>query len=233
MGATDLGKMPRISMMVCPSTSSATLRVLENGALKPARRRLRASSRATWSVPIQKQPMAISRSRGYSTGRHLGPRADAQEVDAAQASDQLLLGQGARKPRDVGVALGGEVGRGALVDALDQEDLQAILGERKSGQREAPSAPVFHLRQDGLRRHQVEMATARVLEQGDVVGTKPTRHSAADQVVEIPSTFSARMAPLAIGRRMPPTPSKAVSRQSTKILARRAASSSASRVSGV
>src|ERR1700730_16932650 len=38
---------------------------------------------------------------------------------------------------------------------------------------------------DGLRGHQIEMPAARVLEEGDVVGAEPSRHPAADQVVEV------------------------------------------------
>ncbi len=62
------GKMPRISIMISPSTSSATLRVFENGALNTGTPRSRAPRRgATWLVPMQKQPTASSRSAAAST----------------------------------------------------------------------------------------------------------------------------------------------------------------------
>ena len=50
--------MPRISMMISASTSSATLRVLENGALKTGMPRPRAACRSIWLVPMQKAPIA-------------------------------------------------------------------------------------------------------------------------------------------------------------------------------
>ena len=53
--------IPRISMMISASTSSATLRVFENGALKTGMPRSCAASRSTWLVPMQKHPMPVSR----------------------------------------------------------------------------------------------------------------------------------------------------------------------------
>src|SRR4029077_7594331 len=47
------------------------------------------------------------------------------------------------------------------------------------------SVAVVERGHDGLRGHQIEMSAARVLEEGDVVGAEPSRHPAADQVVEI------------------------------------------------
>ena len=54
--------MPRSSITTSPITSSATLRVLEKGALKTGMARLRVASRSTWLVPMQKHPTVISRS---------------------------------------------------------------------------------------------------------------------------------------------------------------------------
>ena len=78
----DLSQMPscircvfsvrrRASDRISPSTSSTTLRVLENGALKTATPRAAASTRSTWLVPMQKQPTArrsfpASRERGVT-----------------------------------------------------------------------------------------------------------------------------------------------------------------------
>ncbi len=47
--------------MISAITSSATLRVLLNGALKTLTPRWPAASRATWFVPMQKAPSASSR----------------------------------------------------------------------------------------------------------------------------------------------------------------------------
>jgi len=52
--------MPRRSITTSASTSSATLRVLENGALKTGMPRSRAAPTSTWSVPMQKAPTAMS-----------------------------------------------------------------------------------------------------------------------------------------------------------------------------
>ena len=47
-------------MTISAMVSSATLRVLENGALNTGMPMRRAASRSTWLVPTEKQPMAIS-----------------------------------------------------------------------------------------------------------------------------------------------------------------------------
>ena len=95
--ATDFGKMPRISMMIWPITSSATLRVLENGALKTGIARRRASSSATWLVPMQKQPTAISRSacsstRGVTWVRERMPRRCTPAIRSSSSSSSRAPG---------------------------------------------------------------------------------------------------------------------------------------------
>ncbi len=52
--------MPRTSMMISASTSSATLRVLENGALNTGMPRSIAARRSIWLVPMQNAPIAVS-----------------------------------------------------------------------------------------------------------------------------------------------------------------------------
>ena len=47
--------------MASASTSSATLRVLENGALNTGTPRAWAASRSTWFVPMQKHPTPATR----------------------------------------------------------------------------------------------------------------------------------------------------------------------------
>jgi hypothetical protein len=54
-------------MIVSAMTSSATLRVLEYGALNTGTPRRRAAARSTWLVPMQKQPTAIRRRARCST----------------------------------------------------------------------------------------------------------------------------------------------------------------------
>ncbi|CCH79715.1 hypothetical protein BN12_540013 [Nostocoides japonicum T1-X7] len=77
--AADLSQIPscifwvlsgsrRARATISPMTSSTTLRVLENGALKTATPRDVASARSTWLVPMQKQPTA-RRSRAASRRR--------------------------------------------------------------------------------------------------------------------------------------------------------------------
>ena len=61
--------MPRISSTISASTSSATLRVFENGALKTGMPRSCAASKSTWLVPMQKQPMAVRWRAASSTPR--------------------------------------------------------------------------------------------------------------------------------------------------------------------
>ena len=56
----DLGKMRRISMTISAIVSSATERVLENGALKTGMPMARQAARSTWLVPTEKQPIATS-----------------------------------------------------------------------------------------------------------------------------------------------------------------------------
>ena len=57
---TDFGKMRRISMTISAMVSSATERVLENGALKTGMPMVRQAARSTWLVPTEKQPIATS-----------------------------------------------------------------------------------------------------------------------------------------------------------------------------
>ncbi|MNL68465.1 hypothetical protein D3C87_1931890 [compost metagenome] len=52
--------IPRSNRIASASTSSATERVLEYGALNTAIPRSRAAFRSTWLVPMQKQPTATS-----------------------------------------------------------------------------------------------------------------------------------------------------------------------------
>ena len=53
--------------MISARTSSATLRVLENGALNTGMPLRRAAPRSTWLVPTEKQPTAIRLSADETT----------------------------------------------------------------------------------------------------------------------------------------------------------------------
>ncbi len=57
----------RASATISEIISSATLRVLENGALNTGTPRLLAESRSTWLVPMQNAPMSVSRRRAASS----------------------------------------------------------------------------------------------------------------------------------------------------------------------
>ena len=71
-------------------TSSATLRVLENGALKTGMPRSRAHSRSTWLVPMQKHPTPMSRGAASKmSAGELGGRADTDEVGVADRLAKL------------------------------------------------------------------------------------------------------------------------------------------------
>src|ERR1039457_4840094 len=74
--------MPRSSRTISASTSSATLRVLENGALNTGIPRSSAAARSTWLVPIQKQPTPTSRA-ALSKNLRLSCVAKYRELSAA------------------------------------------------------------------------------------------------------------------------------------------------------
>ncbi len=78
-------------MTISAIVSSATLRVLENGALNTGMPMSRAASRSTWLVPTEKQPMAISVALPVEhLGGELRARADAEHADALQRLAQRL-----------------------------------------------------------------------------------------------------------------------------------------------
>ena len=83
--------------MISPITSSTTLRVLEYGALKTAMPRSAAAARSTWLVPMQKQPIATQVGAQPSRTRSVTVRvrADAEQLDAVERLDQLVLAESA------------------------------------------------------------------------------------------------------------------------------------------
>ena len=52
---------------------------------------MRAASRSTWLVPMQKQPTAIRRSAGRKASGELRARADAEQMHALQRLPQGVL----------------------------------------------------------------------------------------------------------------------------------------------
>ena len=86
--------MPRISMMISASTSSATLRVLENGALKTGMPRLhrRVQVDLVGADAEAADRRQLGRVRQHLGGQ-LGARADAEEVRVGDRVDQLGAGQ--------------------------------------------------------------------------------------------------------------------------------------------
>ena len=59
--------IPRSRKVISASTSSATDRVFENGALNTGMPRIMAASRSIWLVPMQKAPTAINRGAAATT----------------------------------------------------------------------------------------------------------------------------------------------------------------------
>ena len=118
----------RASMTISAMTISATLRVLENGALKTGTPRFLARSSSTWLVPMQKQPRPTSSPpRLEHSRRDLGLAADAEDVDALQAGDELVFLERAVGAVDLEpFGLQQAVGHG--VNRLEQQDLQLRHG---------------------------------------------------------------------------------------------------------
>ncbi len=86
----------RVSAMISAMASSTTERVLENGALNTATPRSAAAARSIWFVPMQKAPIAAQVGRGLEHPRgDLGLGPDAEQLDAVERSDELVLVQGA------------------------------------------------------------------------------------------------------------------------------------------
>ena len=84
-------------MTISASTSSATLRVLENGALNTGTPRRIASPRSIWFVPMQNAPIAVSLVARASTAasscvRERMPTKWASAMAAARASPSSAFG---------------------------------------------------------------------------------------------------------------------------------------------
>ena len=121
--------MPRISRIVSAITSSATLRVFENGALNTGIPRSAAASRSTWSVPMQKQPIAISRRPPDSTSAVslVRDRIPTMCAFANRVDERLTIERRRESWRRVAVVL--ERRDAAAVHAFEQDDGNLVLGK--------------------------------------------------------------------------------------------------------
>ena len=114
--------------MISASTSSATLRVLENGALNTGMPRSSAAARSTWLVPMQKQPTPVSRDVFSKNSRsELRGRAYADKVSVRRGARQFFAAQRLLVILDVAVAVRLEFLRGAGMNAFQQQDLDLTL----------------------------------------------------------------------------------------------------------
>src|ERR1039458_5294886 len=97
--------------MISASTSSTTLRVLENGALNTATPRLLAAARSIWLTPMQNAPIAAS----------CGAAASTRSVTCVpDGLDELVLAERPGQRLD-GEALLGQPRRRVGMDVLDQK----------------------------------------------------------------------------------------------------------------
>ena len=123
--------MPRMSKMISASTSSATLRVLENGALKTGMPRLPGEFQIhlvgadAEAADADQFRRAIQHLRG-----ELRCRADAHEVRSLQGCDQRIGGQRFRMRHNVGVTVAIQGFTGARMDAFQQHDFDFAFGKR-------------------------------------------------------------------------------------------------------
>ena len=123
----------RARAMTSAITSSATLRVLLNGALKTGTPRAAAASRSTWFVPMQKAPSVSSRRASASDPvGDPGPAPDAEDVHLADPLDERVLLERARARLDLEALLAEDL-LGARVDVLQQEDPDPALREGGCG----------------------------------------------------------------------------------------------------
>ena len=131
----DLSQMPscircvfsvrrRASDRISPSTSSTTLRVLENGALKTATPRGRVDEVHLVGADAEAAHREEVLSRVQGTGRHLGVRPDAEQRHAGQGVDQLALTQRPRPGLDL-EPLTSQGFRGNRVDVLQQQSFHS------------------------------------------------------------------------------------------------------------
>ncbi len=122
--------MRRISMMISPITSSATERVLENGALKTGIPRLRAAFQFHLIGADRK---AADCDQTVGSGENLlgqlRTRANADDMRRRNRLDQIGLVQCFRQMCDIGVAGGFEIFHGGLADAFQKKNIDAITGE--------------------------------------------------------------------------------------------------------
>ena len=116
--------------MISASTSSATLRVLENGALKTGNAAVLRGVQvhligADAEAADADEPGGVLQ----YTSRQLRSRADTHEIGVRDGLDQFRLGERLRMRFDPGITVGAESFDGARVDAFEQQDLDFALVE--------------------------------------------------------------------------------------------------------
>ena len=136
----SLTVMRRLREMISEMTSSTTLRVFENGALKTATPLRRVASMSIWLVPMQKAPIAEQRGRLHHGVAEVRSGADAEQGHVGREVDQLRfvrrVGDGVHLEAGVGEQL-----RGSGVDAFHQEGAHPA---RRAGRRNASRHRLGH-----------------------------------------------------------------------------------------
>src|ERR1022692_3414736 len=139
--------MPRKSATTSARTSSATLRVLENGALNTGMPRSSATARSTWRNAAffgDRQIHLVGADAEAAHARQPGGmveelaiqlrgRADADEIGVAGGALQVWGGQRFPVALNIGVTIRLQPLHGARMNAFQQEDLDFGLIERSLG----------------------------------------------------------------------------------------------------
>ena len=126
--------MRRISMTISAIVSSATERVLENGALKTGMPIARQAARSTWLVPTEKHPIA-TRDRMPSIASAViwvRERMPSRRTPV-ESLPQLHAVEGLRAPVDLRIAGALQHVDGRLGDAFEQQDLDLVFRQRIRG----------------------------------------------------------------------------------------------------
>ena len=119
-------------MTISPITSSATLRVLLNGALNTG---MPSAARGLQVHLVGADAEAADREHAIGGGEHRGGQlsaaADAEDVDAVQRVGQRLAVERGLHAGDVRVAGAGEHIHRGVVNAFEQQDADEVLGKRR------------------------------------------------------------------------------------------------------
>ena len=152
----------RSSMTISPITSSATLRVLENGALNTGNA---VPARGVEVDLVGADAEAADRDqavRGFENLRgDLRARADAEHMHALDGLLERIALERLGQARHVGIAGGLDQLRGAVVDAFEEQDPDLVLGERELGKFAGQDRGILQYRSIGNRRYRIVIAGAK------------------------------------------------------------------------